>query len=122
VPRVRLLVFYRLKFKTLIAPLGRERKREAEEVASVDGTKRPRLQVDYDEMKDLSTSGEVASAGMDVDISEEKVDKSYTQQPSSGPSKGKSRLPIKPSGPDGAFKENPYTYVSEDDPVLLSCM
>lgn len=34
----------------------------------------------------------------------------------------KSKRKGKEKGPDGGFKENPYTFLSPEDPILLNCM
>ena len=47
--------------------------------------------------------------------------KPETQSGSAGKWKGKSQSQ-KSSDGGGSFKENPYTFLAPDDPILLNCM
>ena len=112
-PTVKVCIRVFCLTKINILPV-RERKREADELAEVDGAKRLRLSVDQSEYGDNSPS-EGANLQMEMDIPVGEVRKVDV-------SKGKGRQSAKASGPDNSFKEHPYTYVSEGDPVLQSCM
>ena len=107
-------VFLSTRNMKINIPTCRERKREADELTEVDGAKRLRLSIDQSEYGGISPS-EGANLQMEIDIPVNEVRKVDS-------SKGKGRQSAKASGPDNSFKEHPYTYVSEGDPVLQSCM
>jgi len=84
-----------------------ERKREADDITQADSAKRLKLGIDESESECLTE--------VDFSIPANEVNKANA-------SKGKSRTSVKSSEPDSSFKEQPYTYVAEDDPVLRSCI
>jgi hypothetical protein len=56
---------------------------------------------------------------MDVDEEVEDDQKEFLDQPQKKPAEGNV---AKQSSGDSSFKENPYTYLSVDDPALISCL
>lgn len=88
------------------------RKREVEEPVKVPESKRPRLHDD-----DRQTSPSPSS--MDIDEEPEKEQEDIVEQQSK---KTVERSVVKQSlSGDRSFKENPYIYLSPDDPALISC-
>jgi hypothetical protein len=73
----------------------------------VDSAKRLKLDVDESESEHLPE--------VDLVTPVNDVNKANT-------TKGKGRASVKSSEPDNSFKEHPYTYVAEDDPVMRLCM
>jgi hypothetical protein len=91
--------------------LLRERKREADEAAEVSESKR--LKVDDDlilEDEDITTSSGVR-------LTELKGHCTPKKSGGNGCSKKKSL-----DGGNSMFKENPYTFLHPDDPILHTCM
>jgi hypothetical protein len=85
--------------------LSERRKREADETTKVSESKWLRL---------LDDSLEVAFS-----INEEP---GYDQQKFSEGKKTAGGSAAKGSSGDSSFKENPYIYLSQDDPALISCL
>jgi multisite-specific tRNA:(cytosine-C5)-methyltransferase len=94
----------------------RERKREADELVDVPDAKKPRLiDESTDEADPVSTTNTPTTEDI---VMATKTDKDPSTEPASNKEKGKSKL----SETGGSFRENPYTFLSPDDPILMSCM
>lgn len=111
--------------------LCRERKREAGEPVDVDvpEAKKPRLVVGNELGEAQVERGDAGmdDAGEPHEAAAESVDDVVMDgnPPAAKPSQvgsNKGKRKAKPSESGGSFKENPYTFLSPDDPNLQSCM
>lgn len=93
-----------------------ERKRDADEVDDiiVPDSKKPRFggSVNVDEIPDSHSSPSATELAQPFLSTPAQYEKRK--------SRGKIKANVKDSG--NAFKENPYTFLVPDDPILLSCM
>ncbi|KAJ7221845.1 S-adenosyl-L-methionine-dependent methyltransferase [Mycena haematopus] len=87
------------------APL-RERKREADESMEIPESKKPRLDTD-------GVASEVEAPPETAPVAAEPATKNPAPPKAGKQKKGEG---------GGSFKENPYTYLSPDDPAILSCV
>jgi hypothetical protein len=89
---------------------NRDRKREADGLVGVPDSKKPRL-VD-ESMSQVSTTGSTEPHSTE--------DAVMATQSDSNMEKGKSK--VLEIGTGGTFRENPYTFLSPEDPTLMTCM
>jgi len=90
------------------------KKREASQPADVPETKKPRL-------GDEETNGTGRHSAVTVSIDdgvEAPMEIEHISELNQTKGKGK----VKAAEPDSSFKENPYTFLSPDDPILQSCI
>lgn len=86
-----------------------ERKRESNDVFELPESKKPRLS------EDATVGGEELTIPVTVDMEPE------AKPGSTGKRQGKVQSQ-KTTGGGGSFKENPYTFLAPNDPILLNCM
>jgi len=108
-------------------PVARDRKREADESTPILEAKRPRLEADLAGPEDAGTSAETVDLHVQGKIQgEEDIDNILAKRNDGEmgvtPPEAKGKGMYKASGSEGPFKENPYTFVPSDDPILQSCM
>jgi hypothetical protein len=108
-------------FRTYIR-CQRERKREAGTPVDEPEVKKPRLaDIDAEPAEDIEPESSVATPYtplIDEDVlMEGMAEEPTTSTPQQAVAKGKGKV----KG-DSGFKENPYTYLASDDPILQSCM
>jgi multisite-specific tRNA:(cytosine-C5)-methyltransferase len=100
----------------------RERKREAEYPEETPETKKPRLTDDHVILETVDISAEAAETqNMEMEPKTEE-DRSAQEYSSSTSKKGEKGNKGKAAGGGGSFKEQPYTFLAPEDPVLLNCM
>ena len=86
-----------------------ERKRDSNDIFELPESKKPRLSAD----------ATVGQEGLDIPVAADS--KLEVKSESTGKRQGKSQSQKKTDG-GGSFKENPYTFLASDDPILLNCM
>lgn len=84
-----------------------ERKRESNDVFELPESKKPRLSENATAEQE---EGELTTVAADV--------KAEAKSGRTGKRQGKE----KSTDGGGSFKENPYTFLAPDDPILLNCM
>ncbi|TFK39362.1 S-adenosyl-L-methionine-dependent methyltransferase [Crucibulum laeve] len=94
---------------------SKELKREASEPADIPKTKKPRLEDTIDVSEDPNVAEEAAGIATPVDDVEMPTE-------SSTPALETESSPKSADGGGGSFKENPYTFLPPDDPILQVCI
>ena len=87
----------------------RERKRDSNDIFELPESKKPRLSAD------AMVEQEALAIPVIDDV------KLETKSGNTGKRQGKSQSQKTADG-GGSFKENPYTFLAPDDPILLNCM
>lgn len=97
----------------------RDRKRDAGTPVGEPSHKKARLESEVAEVQDEITSSNAASVAGDEmeDVVESKAEEVVVPKPSNTKEKGKGK-----AKGNGGFKENPYTFLSPEDPILQGCM
>lgn len=103
----------------------RENKRQADTVDALEKSevKNPRLNEPLGEEEDFALEEVLDESIEDAEIHPPPVDsKEAPIQTSRAPHKGKQKGKKSDSGGGTHFKENPFTFISSDDPIVQSCM
>lgn len=83
-----------------------ERKRDSNDIFELPESKKPRLSGDATVEQDNVSMSVIADMKLEINAE------------SNGKRQGKAQS----KGTTGSFKENPYTFLAPNDPILLTCM
>lgn len=105
--------------------ISRDRKREAESSVEEPESKRPRTSDEL--VEEVSTAADQVhpEKNQDEEKSDEIMVDLVDQEPSTETvpqGRSEEKRTKKDKSKESGFKENPYTFLSPDDPILLSCL
>jgi len=99
----------------------RERKREADEMIEPQESKKPRLASDVDDETAMITDIAATEPGPGEQVLTDDNKSEELRGVETSSSRSKTQL-SETAGSGNGFKENPYTFLSEGDEAIVSCM